>query len=205
MFETFSADGAWQREPQLSSSCLERSLSSHLPLPLRSTLQRCVDRIEQSPAAGRARVLKEAAQELAAFDSILLPLAQFDPQGYVRLLLLEGRSVDLLLMGWMPGQSSAVHDHGGEPCALRILQGEAWEQIFVSLDEDHQGACAVEPALGRKLEVGETVIRAGHAVHAMGCAETSPEPLVSFHIYPKRPRSPFVYGRSCRPAGPKAS
>jgi uncharacterized NAD(P)/FAD-binding protein YdhS/quercetin dioxygenase-like cupin family protein len=63
------------------------------------------------------------------------PFVHFNPANYVRSLITRTARWELRLLCWRPGQSSAMHGHGGAACAFRILRGSARETILGRRDQ----------------------------------------------------------------------
>ena len=47
----------------------------------------------------------------------------FDQDTYTRNSIFKNEKFELLLVGWMPGQKSAIHDHGASECIMACLRG----------------------------------------------------------------------------------
>jgi Cysteine dioxygenase type I len=60
---------------------------------------------------------------------------QIDTGGYVRTLVFERAHVEVLVMAWLPGQRSPIHDHAGSACGVRVVAGAARETIFTCRDD----------------------------------------------------------------------
>ncbi|OHV36976.1 MULTISPECIES: cysteine dioxygenase [Pseudofrankia] len=73
--------------------------------------------------------LGDLAGRLAAASWLWRPIVRHDPQRrwYTRLLLTG--AVEVWLIGWAPGQHTAVHDHGGALGALAVADGAVEEDI----------------------------------------------------------------------------
>lgn len=59
------------------------------------------------------------------------PALRFDAESYARSALAETESAQILVMGWLPGQASAIHDHGAAKGVARVLAGRCVEETFV--------------------------------------------------------------------------
>ncbi len=47
----------------------------------------------------------------------------FDQDSYARNSIFKNEKFELLLVGWMPGQKSEIHDHGASECIMACLRG----------------------------------------------------------------------------------
>lgn len=104
-----------------------------------------------------------------------------DTHSYVRTLVHTGPTYEALVMCWLPGQRSPVHDHGGSACAVRVISGAAVETVY-ALDE----RCLASPVSQRLFSAGEVVCSEDADVHTLANALTGEgrgEALVTIHIY----------------------
>lgn len=68
--------------------------------------------------------------------SINLPSSAFEPfcswsnKSYTRNCIVENEKFELILLCWEKGQLTPIHDHGGEECWVKIIQGEFKETIY---------------------------------------------------------------------------
>ncbi|MBL8615105.1 MAG: FAD/NAD(P)-binding protein [Deltaproteobacteria bacterium] len=93
--------------------------------------------------------------------------ARFSTERYQRVSLYADERVELRLLCWGPGQSSALHGHGGSACAFRVVSGVAEEHLL-------DGALtALSPGAIGKVEQ-DTI----HQVANRGQA-----PLLTLHAY----------------------
>ncbi len=125
-----------------------------------------------SPAglAGLARVL-------ATRTSIWQPLVRQDPDERYYTRLAGGEGWEAWLLGWWPGQSTGLHDHGDSAGAFVLLEG--------TLDET---SLAGRPRIGaaaglrtRTLQVGDVRSFGPDYVHDV--TNNGPVPAVSLHVY----------------------
>ena len=54
----------------------------------------------------------------------------FSEERYSRNLLAHGPQFYALVMCWLPGQASPIHDHKGAACGVRVIEGTATETSF---------------------------------------------------------------------------
>lgn len=111
----------------------------------------------------------------------LAPLAaqlRFSPERYTRTLLARTDDAEALLMGWLPGQASPVHDHGVSRGMTLVLSGTVKEETF-----DVRGERAV-PRTTRTWREGDTLYEEPGDVHRL--VNPGPELLVTLHVYAPR-------------------
>jgi cysteine dioxygenase len=135
-------------------------------------------------AAGRRSLsdlralLEQASEDLLSLHEA----AQFDRDRYTRKTLVQTQDVSVLLLAWLPGQTSEIHDHGGSLCTLRVLRGVATESRF-ELDAN---GLAVE--VSREAYLPGAVLGCdGTDIHAMGNDGAASDPLVTLHVYTPAP------------------
>ena len=109
--------------------------------------------------------------------SLLAPHVAFDPQGYVRKRLFRNREWEVLLLCWLPGQKTVVHDHGGSWGATLMIAGEMNESLFRWQGEGRPMRLAESRDIGLKRVTVETTA----TVHRVENRSTAP--ALSLHIY----------------------
>lgn len=55
---------------------------------------------------------------------------QFSEDHYTRTVIFLNDSIEVLLVAWMPGQSSVIHNHEGNSCMWTVIQGSLTERKF---------------------------------------------------------------------------
>jgi hypothetical protein len=154
---------------------------------------------ELAVLADRARVCRSTRELQSLLEQ--LPDALLDLQRFARFeggaahcVLHGGDSLQIALLGWLPGGSSEIHDHGAR-CAVRVLRGRAVEARY-ELDESGR---AVE--VSRDTYLPGSVMGYGEAeIHSTSNDIDSGEPLLTLHLYAPAPRirayPPAIVGRS---------
>jgi predicted metal-dependent enzyme (double-stranded beta helix superfamily) len=125
--------------------------------------------------------LATLTQRLATAPVRWSSLVRHDPgqRWYTRLLRTE--AVEVWLLGWWPGQSTAVHDHGGALGSLTVLEGVLAEDVY---DIDWQ------PAARRLHPAGATASFTHDHVHAVSAVGDTV--ATSVHAY-SPPALPLRY------------
>jgi len=128
--------------------------------------------------------LVRLAGGLAAREPLWRPLVRHDPEKrwYTRLLLTG--VVEVWLIGWAPGQHTAVHDHGGALGALAVADGAVEEDIHTA-----RGG-AWEPGPTRRYSRGRAVGFAAEHVHRV--INRTALPATTVHAY-SPPEVPLRY------------
>ena len=127
--------------------------------------------------------------------SVKIPNSAFEncqswsDEGYTRNCIVENEKFELILLCWEKGQATPIHDHGGEECWVRIIQGEFKETIY-QLDE-----------AGELNSVESTISKAGDVTYMadfMGChrlENLSDTRSMSLHLYAKPIRNCNVFDK----------
>jgi hypothetical protein len=101
----------------------------------------------------------------------------FHPHRYVRTRLYADDDVEVLLLCWLPGQQTPVHDHGTSWGVSMPLCGSLVESSYV-----HRGAGRrMERAAENALLPGAIALETGATIHRIANAST--QPAVSLHVY----------------------
>jgi uncharacterized NAD(P)/FAD-binding protein YdhS len=132
-------------------------------------LARLVAALERRRRLDSAALADLLRMELSLED--IAPHVRFDEHNYTRTLVASGRSWELRLLSWRPGQSTSLHGHGGSACAFRILSGVATEAVLGRRDRTWTPGDVID-------ESDRTLV---HQV-----SNTSAEPLLSLHAYSPR-------------------
>lgn len=70
------------------------------------------------------------------FQSINLPIEAYSnfcswsSESYTRNCIFENEKFELILICWQKGQSTLIHDHGGEECWVKVVKGSFKETIY---------------------------------------------------------------------------
>jgi cysteine dioxygenase len=106
------------------------------------------------------------------------PFLRFSADHYVRNLVYAGPSYQALVLCWLSGQRSPIHDHRGSSCAVKILSGLATETTFAF------AANGMIYATGSRLLVaGDSCATQDADMHQMSNLQSPGQDLVTLHIY----------------------
>jgi cysteine dioxygenase len=138
------------------------------------------DRIlEGTAGAERALAREEMAELAAAVDLANLDLGtyrRFQESSYARNRVFLNDHVELAVICWRSGQSSAIHDHGESHCLYLVVEGVMLEERFRL-----NGSGEPEPADERSFGRGNISVSAGHEIHRIH--NRAGTDLVTVHIY----------------------
>lgn len=143
---------------------------------------------EFSPGEGLRQVLAEAAgaerlegvvRALSGDVAALLPgTIPTDHERSARTELWRDGRATAVLLAWLPGQFSDVHDHDGVDCVFRVVRGVAVERRY-ALGADGLARLESED----RFLPGSVVASWGDDIHALGNDASSGETLVTLHVY----------------------
>lgn len=60
-------------------------------------------------------------------EKLLISSCKFDSETYCKTTLFKNELFELLLIGWLPGQATAIHDHNKSIGALLVINGNCIE------------------------------------------------------------------------------
>jgi uncharacterized NAD(P)/FAD-binding protein YdhS len=105
------------------------------------------------------------------------PYIRTTPSAYHRGRVIQRDWYELLVITWLPGQSSAPHDHAGSVCAFKVIQGTAVEGEY-TVGSDGYADLEYESTIAEgQLSAGEDA--SAHTVRNPSTTET----LVTVHVY----------------------
>lgn len=157
---TASTPTAEQKQaPRFSLDALNETLASLTSAPTQSELDALLRKLELEPEELRAHL-------------------GFKPNTYTRRRLFRSDLCELLVLCWLPGHRTAIHDHNGSYGAIRICEGAMDEEIF-ALNETGE----VEFATRHERAAGDVTGTDVPDIHRIGNAEQSEERMVTIHVY----------------------
>ena len=115
--------------------------------------------------------LEGLVTELASDQAAWAPHVRHDPQQRGVSLLKRDDQVEVWVLSWLPGQDTGYHDHGGSAAAIRVTQGEIFEERLT----------LAGPPTGHTLGAG--AIGVVPALHIHRVCHAGSVPSVSIHAY----------------------
>ena len=122
--------------------------------------------------------LKHLELDANEFDG----LVEFDDRSYRRVSIHCGTHYEALVLGWRSGQSSAIHDHSGSACMVRVIKGCATETRFFGSPSGR-----LVPRSSRAFPAGSVLGCRGAGIHQMSNLEAPGLDLVTLHVYSPPP------------------
>lgn len=106
------------------------------------------------------------------------PFRFFKQGTYARHRVMRNEFVELLVLCWLPGQRTPIHDHNGSYGAVRVCEGVMWETMFALNDESE-----LYYRSAREWGKGEVTDANVPDIHQLGNPECSGQRLVTLHLY----------------------
>ncbi|MFP2929246.1 cysteine dioxygenase [Pyxidicoccus sp. 3LG] len=106
---------------------------------------------------------------------LLDSLIHYETSCYSRRVLARTDACELLLLCWLPGQVSHVHDHGGSSGVSWLVRGQLRETRFA------WGGDTLQPALASVADEGDFLLERPETIHRIHNA--SRHGAVSLHLY----------------------
>lgn len=127
--------------------------------------------------------------------SLELPSNAFDgysswcEDSYTRNCIADNEKFELILLCWEKGQITPIHDHGGEECWVKVIEGEFRETIYVA---DEAGELKVlKTSVAQSNDVTYMIDFMGfHTLENL-----SNQKSMSLHLYAKPIRSCNVFDK----------
>lgn len=127
--------------------------------------------------------------------SIELPVSAFEnycswsDESYTRNCIIDNEKFELILLCWEPGQITPIHDHGGEECWVRIIEGDFRETIYK--DDAAGDLNKVKSSIAKANDVTYMIDFMGfHSLENL-----SNKRSMSLHLYAKPIRSCNMYDK----------
>jgi cysteine dioxygenase len=127
-------------------------------------------------------------------DDLITQHTRFCAPAYARNLVCRTPSFELLVLCWMPGQHTTIHDHCGALNTIIVHSGELTSRVY------EQAGAPATPAGPARLAGEETVDADGHTTVDRGgihrLANESGRDLVTVHFYAPPLTTLTVYSES---------
>jgi predicted metal-dependent enzyme (double-stranded beta helix superfamily) len=116
-------------------------------------------------------------------------IARFDPEKYARIRLHDGENFEVLMLCWLQGQRTRIHDHSGSLCAVKVLQGIGNETIYMPVGKSR----SVKPVKRISIANGSVTVSRDADIHSLGVHVDSKDPLITLHVYSPPLRTTLPY------------
>lgn len=152
-------------------------------LPQHLTLERFVVEMSRLPVRDLTHErFIDICNRLRLSDDIVESRARFLDHEYARNLVLRTPHFELLVLCWLPGHHSTIHDHAGSLNAIRVRSGELTSRLFRRAAGAEPGGGPVELVSEDRVGPGQPLLGVDRGgVHQL--ANTSDQPLLTVHVY----------------------
>lgn len=124
------------------------------------------------------RQMDEWMREAAPLREELRPFVGFKGGTYARHRVFLNEFVELLVLCWLPGQRTPIHDHNGSHGVVRVCEGVMWETMFEL--EDVRGLVY---KTSREWTDGHITGADVPDIHLLGNPDVSGQNLITLHMY----------------------
>jgi cysteine dioxygenase len=107
---------------------------------------------------------------------------------YQRNLVFSSEHLELLLLCWLPGQRTPLHDHTGSICGVQVLKGCATEIRF-----KYSRCGTLIPDRSFEVPAGGTTVSRDADVHMIANLSADNQNLVTLHCYSPRLENMKLY------------
>lgn len=126
--------------------------------------------------------------EATAFNTY----ASWSNDCYTRNCIVDSEKFELILICWREGDQTAIHDHGGEECWVKTIEGEFKETIF---KKDEKGELkAVKTTISKPNDI--TYMKDFMGFHRL--ENISKKRGISLHLYAKPIRNCNVFNETLK-------
>lgn len=122
--------------------------------------------------------LKDLLCDLEPEQAELAQFMNFEEEKYQRNLLRLSDNYEVLLLCFLPGQQTPVHDHAGSACGVKVIKGCGTEVAYVPTDDG-----SLKEVSTAKLPAGGVVGSNDMDIHLLGNMEEDGQQLVTLHVY----------------------
>ena len=126
--------------------------------------------------------LMHLAGRLRLSEDLVAARVAFARDAYARNLVCRTPFFELLVLCWLPGQESTIHDHAGALNAIRVFSGELTSRTFGRVGKASSGRGPVAQDGEERVSVSAPMVgldRGG--IHQL--ANTSADDLITVHVY----------------------
>ena len=108
----------------------------------------------------------------------LQPYIGFKDGNYWRHRVFRNDFVEMLVLCWLPGQRTPIHDHNGSHGGVKIHRGVLWETTF-----NYDAVSGLKYKSAREYPPGAITGSNVPDIHQLGNPDVSDQDLVTIHVY----------------------
>jgi cysteine dioxygenase len=91
-----------------------------------SSLDELVSALSEEDSSKYNHIIRSVVFSSDAFENY----SSWSDDCYTRNCIIDNEKFELILICWCEGHRTPIHDHGGEECWVRVIEGEFKETIF---------------------------------------------------------------------------
>jgi cysteine dioxygenase len=114
--------------------------------------------------------------------SLPMPERRDAHRNYTRTLLYKDPRFEILVLHWLPGCCSAIHDHGGARCWLAVAGGRMGVENYLRHDSGETPGYAAIALEGREELVAGAIDHRQDDIHLHRCIARD-ETAITLHVY----------------------
>ena len=135
---------------------------------------------EQDPASIRQGSIDTYLASHQVDPDDLLSFVFFCENTFARNLVHRAKHCELLMLTWLPGNRTSIHDHGGQRCWISLHTGELNFKTYSPIAD----AGTLPPQTGATDgQTGDELIYIDDTVGIHSIANLSRKPAISMHLY----------------------
>lgn len=154
------------------------SLLSVLNLDTQLDYHQLIDQLQQATQPLSLSCLRFLLDNVNISNEQVMQLASFDEKNYCRKRLFRNDHCEVLMLSWLNGQRSKIHDHLNAACGVKILNGEAIETQF---EKSANGL--IYATKSTQFAQGSVTVSRDDDIHQISNLQADNKPLITLHIY----------------------
>lgn len=148
--------------------------NNHTPVTIQS-LDELITALSEGERTGYNHIIHSIKLPINAFDKF----SSWSNECYTRNCIVNNNKFELILLCWEQGQITPIHDHGGEECWVKVIDGEFREVIY---KENEKGELNfVKSSISKSKDV--TYMKDFMGFHSL--ENLSKKRSMSLHLYAK--------------------
>ncbi len=130
----------------------------------------------EGPSAEEQRSVLAALKQTRIDWAVMGRHVAFDGECYLRRRLFLSRSWEILMLCWLPGQKTAIHDHGASWGSTLVMMGDLTERAYRA-----PAGGPLELKTETVLATGQVTVESQQTIHEV--ANLGHAPAASLHLY----------------------
>lgn len=133
---------------------------------------------QKAPAFRTDTIEKYLTEHSVSIDE-LASYVFFREDTYGRNMVSGNDNYEMLVLTWLPGQRTPIHDHAGQRCWMRVVTGELTFKNYLPL----AGKKTLVPSGAAETHAASKTVYIDDSLAIHSIANASTKPAVSLHIY----------------------